>query len=421
MLVTAVALFFSTFAGPMTADPADARRCGSPATSTPTCGTSRKSWTRRSPRGCARGVYYVLPNLAPFNVKAEVVHGVAVSGVARRRSRSRTRVGLHQRCCSSAAMAVFRRRRISSNVAARPAGLPASRLASPHRCCCGRRRAAGVARSRVDGVRAGDAGDVAAGGSGDRRARALGYRRAARRSLLDSRRRLFRPAAAVDAIRRRTTTCCIRCSISSPRSTRASWWRTASARFFSSEPPPDGPGRPDLAVALLERGVERNPERWEYLHDIGFVYYWHHRDYENGARVARARVARARRADLAEVDRGRRCTPSGGNRESARLLWRQIRDAARSRVDGRRSPTSAWRSSTRWMPSTSSTIVWRVQGGDRTAAARRGTELMAARRAARRPARSRRRAVRDRSGQRGSCACRRAIAALAAAADGHHA
>ena len=28
----------------------------------------------------ARALYYVLPNLAPFNIRAEVVHGVAVPG-----------------------------------------------------------------------------------------------------------------------------------------------------------------------------------------------------------------------------------------------------------------------------------------------------------------------------------------------------
>jgi hypothetical protein len=74
-LITALALFFSTFAGPLTAIlftlglwiaghfNADLRQfeevVDSPAA----------AWI-------ARGAYYVLPNLAPFNVKAEVVHGL---------------------------------------------------------------------------------------------------------------------------------------------------------------------------------------------------------------------------------------------------------------------------------------------------------------------------------------------------------
>ena len=40
--------------------------------------------------------------------------------------------------------------------------------------------------------------------------------------------------------------------------------------LFLSEPPPGGPGRPDQAIALLERGVERDGD-WEYYEDIGFV------------------------------------------------------------------------------------------------------------------------------------------------------
>jgi ABC-type transport system involved in multi-copper enzyme maturation permease subunit len=78
MLITAVALFFSTFAGPLTAIlltlaiwiaghfNADLRNFEE---------------VVNSPIAAyiARAVYYVLPNLAPFNVKAEAVHGVPVS------------------------------------------------------------------------------------------------------------------------------------------------------------------------------------------------------------------------------------------------------------------------------------------------------------------------------------------------------
>jgi ABC-type transport system involved in multi-copper enzyme maturation permease subunit len=77
-VVTATALFFSTFAGPLTAIlftlglwiaghfNADLRQFEEVVDS------PVAAWI-------ARGAYYVLPNLAPFNVKAEVVHGVPVS------------------------------------------------------------------------------------------------------------------------------------------------------------------------------------------------------------------------------------------------------------------------------------------------------------------------------------------------------
>jgi hypothetical protein len=36
--------------------------------------------------------------------------------------------------------------------------------------------------------------------------------------------------------------------------------------------PPDGPGRSDMAIQLLEKGLLANPDRWQYAHDIGFVH-----------------------------------------------------------------------------------------------------------------------------------------------------
>ena len=78
MLVTAVALFFSTFSSPLWATllalglwmaghfNSDLRNFGAVVDSAPAI------WL-------ARAVYYVIPNLAPFDVKAEVVHGIHVS------------------------------------------------------------------------------------------------------------------------------------------------------------------------------------------------------------------------------------------------------------------------------------------------------------------------------------------------------
>ncbi|HXG87935.1 MAG TPA: ABC transporter permease subunit [Vicinamibacterales bacterium] len=107
MVMTAVAVFFSTFAGPVTSIlltlalwvaghfNADLRNFQEVADSPAAIYV-------------ARVLYYVLPNLAPFNVKAEVVHGVAVSA---------SHVGLtlvyalvYVAMLLVAAMAIFRRR-----------------------------------------------------------------------------------------------------------------------------------------------------------------------------------------------------------------------------------------------------------------------------------------------------------------------
>jgi hypothetical protein len=44
---------------------------------------------------------------------------------------------------------------------------------------------------------------------------------------------------------------------------------------FLAQPSPSGPGRPDLAVALLQKGLRATPDRWQYAFDIGFIYYWY--------------------------------------------------------------------------------------------------------------------------------------------------
>src|SRR5688572_13989014 len=38
-----------------------------------------------------------------------------------------------------------------------------------------------------------------------------------------------------------------------------------------SEGYPNGPGKPDEAIALLEKGIRTAPMKWEYYHDAGFV------------------------------------------------------------------------------------------------------------------------------------------------------
>jgi hypothetical protein len=105
---------------------------------------------------------------------------------------------------------------------------------------------------------------------------------------------------------------------------------TVAYRFgaiFLSETAPNGPGRPDLAISLLERGVERSPQRWEYMHDIGFVYYWHNRDFEKGARWLE-RASEVPGAPIWLKSTAANMHSERGNRESARQLWRQIGESA---------------------------------------------------------------------------------------------
>ncbi len=53
--------------------------------------------------------------------------------------------------------------------------------------------------------------------------------------------------------------------------------------IFLAEPPPGGPGRMDLAERLLLKGMAASPDRWQYPHDLGFLYYWQQQDYSTAA------------------------------------------------------------------------------------------------------------------------------------------
>lgn len=61
---------------------------------------------------------------------------------------------------------------------------------------------------------------------------------------------------------------------------------TVGYRFgaiFLSEPQPGGAGRPDQAILLLKKGIAENPGKWDYYHDVGFIYYWNLHDYREAA------------------------------------------------------------------------------------------------------------------------------------------
>ena len=97
--------------------------------------------------------------------------------------------------------------------------------------------------------------------------------------------------------------------------------------IFLAEPSPGGAGRPDLAIALLEKGLREQPDKWEYMQDIGFVHYWWRRDYESAARwfdkASKAPGAPWFLQSLAAVT-----LAEGGNRENSRAMWTAIRQSA---------------------------------------------------------------------------------------------
>ena len=97
MVVTAIALFFSTFSTPMLSAALTVRRSTSPATSAPTCGISTRSSTRG---GGAAGARALLGAAEPRAVRRQGAGRPRAAGAARLRGADdRLRRGLHRACC----------------------------------------------------------------------------------------------------------------------------------------------------------------------------------------------------------------------------------------------------------------------------------------------------------------------------------
>jgi tetratricopeptide (TPR) repeat protein len=88
---------------------------------------------------------------------------------------------------------------------------------------------------------------------------------------------------------------------------------------FLALDPPHGPGRPDQAIQLLQKGLAADPSRWQLAHDIAFVHYFHTRNYAAAAdwfeRAAAMPHAPGWLGTLAAMTKA-----EGGNRQGARQI-----------------------------------------------------------------------------------------------------
>lgn len=99
--------------------------------------------------------------------------------------------------------------------------------------------------------------------------------------------------------------------------------------IFLAEAFPSGPGRPDLSVRLLEKGIALDDGRWEYFQDIGFVHYWWLRDFASAAEWFR-RAGRQPGAPTWLEQLAATTLAQGGDRQSSRFLWRQLLESSDS-------------------------------------------------------------------------------------------
>ncbi len=105
---------------------------------------------------------------------------------------------------------------------------------------------------------------------------------------------------------------------------------TIAYRFgaiFLAEAYPGGPGRPDLAVALLEKGLQEQPDKWEYMQDAGFVNYWWKHDYKAAAEWFK-RASQVKGAPWFLEPLAATTLAEGGDRRSSRTIWEALRQSA---------------------------------------------------------------------------------------------
>jgi tetratricopeptide (TPR) repeat protein len=97
--------------------------------------------------------------------------------------------------------------------------------------------------------------------------------------------------------------------------------------FFLAEPLPGGAGRPDLAVDLLQRGLQYYPDGWRLAQQSGFIYYWYLGDPDTAAQwFSRASAMPQAPPWLKALEATARA--QGGDLATSRRLWQQMVETA---------------------------------------------------------------------------------------------
>ena len=93
--------------------------------------------------------------------------------------------------------------------------------------------------------------------------------------------------------------------------------------MFLSQAPPTGAGRPDLAVNLIERGIQTNPDYWRLYEDLGFIYYFDLKDYKK-ASDAFLEGSKKPNAQLWMKVMAAKVAAEGESLETSVFLWKDI-------------------------------------------------------------------------------------------------
>jgi len=96
---------------------------------------------------------------------------------------------------------------------------------------------------------------------------------------------------------------------------------------FLAQPEPRGAGRPDLAIQLLQRGIDANPGYWRLYQDLGNVYYLNLKDY---SKAGEAYLEGSRKPGAAAWMKvmAARFLEKGESRETSVMLWTELYESS---------------------------------------------------------------------------------------------
>lgn len=92
---------------------------------------------------------------------------------------------------------------------------------------------------------------------------------------------------------------------------------------FLAEPHPTGAGRPDLGIAVLERGARNNPTSWRLHQELGFFHFVYRHDAKKAAEVL-VEASRIPGAGFWLRSLAAELLAKGGEREISRRMWREM-------------------------------------------------------------------------------------------------
>jgi hypothetical protein len=97
--------------------------------------------------------------------------------------------------------------------------------------------------------------------------------------------------------------------------------------LFLAEPWPNGPGKPEAGIEVLERGIRNLPVSWRIRWDLGNLYYFFLHDHEKAADVL-LRAAKIQGAPFWLESLAASMLGKGGDRVTARAVWKTQYDKA---------------------------------------------------------------------------------------------